>query len=73
MGGGIATVSSINAGNVVRIKELDTDGVARGLGYVHRAVEKRAKRRRLSSFEVDRIVNRVTGTTTWDGFPTPTS
>ena len=68
MGGGIATVSAVNAGDVVRIKELDTEGVARGLAYVHRAVEKRAKRRRLSSFEVDRIVNRVTGTTTWDGF-----
>ncbi|MEZ5174859.1 MAG: fatty acid oxidation complex subunit alpha FadJ [Acidimicrobiia bacterium] len=68
MGGGIAAVSAINAGARVRIKEVDDDGVGRGLAYVDRVVAKRAKRRRLSDFEVDRIMNRVTGTKSWQGF-----
>lgn len=68
MGGGIAAVSAINAGVNVRIKEIDDAGVGRGLAYVDRVVSKRAKRRRMSEFEVDQIMNRVTGSTTWDGF-----
>ena len=68
MGGGIAAVSAINAGDSVRIKEIDTAGVERGLSYVGTVLGKRAKRRRMSEFEVDKVRNRVTGTTTWDGF-----
>ena len=68
MGGGIAAVSAINAGATVRIKEVDSAGVERGLGYVAKVLSKRAKRRRMSDFEVDRIRNRTTGTTTWTGF-----
>ena len=68
MGGGIASVSAINGGATVRIKEIDHDAVGRGLAYVHRQVTKRAKRRRMSEFEVDRIRHRVSGSPTWDGF-----
>ena len=68
MGGGIAAVSAINEGATVRIKEVDTPGVERGLAYVGKVLGKRAKRRRMSEFEVDRIRHRITGTTTWRGF-----
>ncbi|NHZ70066.1 MAG: fatty acid oxidation complex subunit alpha FadJ [Proteobacteria bacterium] len=68
MGGGIAAVSAVNAGAIVRIKEIDTTGVGRGLGYVAKVVAKRAKRRRMSTFEVEQIMNRVTGSATWAGF-----
>lgn len=68
MGGGVAAVSTINAGSSVRIKEVDHAGVGRGLAYVNKVVSKRAKRRRLSEFDVDRLLNRVTGSTTWSGF-----
>lgn len=68
MGGGIAAVSTFKAQKTVRIKEVDNPGVARGLAYVHRFVSKQAKRRRMSQFEIDRILNRVTGSTGWDGF-----
>ena len=68
MGGGIAAVSAINAGDAVRIKEVDAAGVQRGLGYVGSVLGKRAKRRRMSEFETDRVRNRVTGTTSWTGF-----
>jgi len=68
MGGGIATVSAIKAGATVRIKEIDAAGVGRGLGYVSKVVAKEAKKRRWTEFEVDLIMNRVTGSSTWAGF-----
>jgi 3-hydroxyacyl-CoA dehydrogenase/enoyl-CoA hydratase/3-hydroxybutyryl-CoA epimerase len=68
MGGGIAGVSTLKANKNVRIKEIDNDGVGRGLAYVNRYVTKQAKRRRMSTFEVDQVLNRVTGSATWDGF-----
>ncbi|MGI9665895.1 MAG: fatty acid oxidation complex subunit alpha FadJ [Acidimicrobiia bacterium] len=68
MGGGIAAVSAINAETNVRIKEIDQAGVGRGLGYVSKVLSKRAKRRRMSPFEVDKVHNRVTGSVTWDGY-----
>jgi 3-hydroxyacyl-CoA dehydrogenase/enoyl-CoA hydratase/3-hydroxybutyryl-CoA epimerase len=68
MGGGIATVSVMKAGATVRIKEVDAAGVGRGLGYVSKVVAKNAKKRRWSPFEVDQIMNRVTGSSTWAGF-----
>lgn len=68
MGGGIAAVSTLKAGANVRIKEINDAGVGRGLAYVHRVVTKRARRARMSEFEVDRIMGRVTGSATWDGF-----
>ncbi len=68
MGGGIAAVSALTAGANVRIKEVDDDGVGRGLGYVGKVVAQRARRARMTEFEVDRIMARVTGSTTWDGF-----
>ncbi len=68
MGGGIAAVSTLRAKKNVRIKEVDNAGVGRGLGYVNKVVSKQAKRRRMSPFEVDQYLNRVTGSSTWDGF-----
>ncbi|MCB1247047.1 MAG: fatty acid oxidation complex subunit alpha FadJ [Acidimicrobiia bacterium] len=68
MGGGIAAVSTTKAGANVRIKEIDNAGVARGLAYVDRVVRRRAKRSRMSEFEVDQVLHRVTGTTEWNGF-----
>ncbi len=68
MGGGIAAVSAVNAGAIVRIKEVDNAGVARGLGYVSKVVAKRARRRRMSPFEVEKIMNRVSGSSSWAGF-----
>ncbi|MDA2979882.1 MAG: fatty acid oxidation complex subunit alpha FadJ [Actinomycetota bacterium] len=68
MGGGIAAVSTLKAGTSVRIKEVDHPGVRRGLAHVAKIVTKQAKRRRLSEFEVDRLMTRVTGSTTWEGF-----
>jgi 3-hydroxyacyl-CoA dehydrogenase / enoyl-CoA hydratase / 3-hydroxybutyryl-CoA epimerase len=68
MGGGIAAVSALETTATVRIKEVDAAGVGRGLGHVRRALTDRAKRRRMSEFEVDQIGYRVTGSSTWKGF-----
>jgi 3-hydroxyacyl-CoA dehydrogenase / enoyl-CoA hydratase / 3-hydroxybutyryl-CoA epimerase len=68
MGAGIAAVTAIRSGATVRIKEVDRTGVGRGLAHVAAEVARTAKRRRLSAFEVDRIMHRVTGSETWDGF-----
>lgn len=68
MGGGIAAVTTFKAEKTVRIKEIDNAGVGRGLAYVNKFVSKQAKRRRMSPFEIDRFLNRVTGSATWEGF-----
>lgn len=68
MGGGIAAISAVPAGATVRIKEIDNAGVGRGLAYVSKVVAGRVARRRLGEFEGERIMNKVTGTTTWTGF-----
>jgi 3-hydroxyacyl-CoA dehydrogenase/enoyl-CoA hydratase/3-hydroxybutyryl-CoA epimerase len=68
MGGGIAAVSAIKTDATVRIKEVDTAAVGRGLQYVSKVVSKNTERRRWTPFEVDKIMNRVTGSSTWAGF-----
>jgi 3-hydroxyacyl-CoA dehydrogenase/enoyl-CoA hydratase/3-hydroxybutyryl-CoA epimerase len=68
MGGGIAAASAMKTDATVRIKEVDTAAVAGGLQYVSKVVSKNAKRRRWTPFEVDKIMNRVTGSSTWSGF-----
>jgi 3-hydroxyacyl-CoA dehydrogenase/enoyl-CoA hydratase/3-hydroxybutyryl-CoA epimerase len=68
MGGGIAAVSTLKAGANVRIKEVDDAGVGRGLAYVSKVVSQRARRSRMSEFEVDQVMSRVTGSATWEGF-----
>ena len=68
MGAGIATVSTLRAGASVRIREVDRDGIARALAHVSKEIEGRVARRRLSAFEAEQAMNRVTGTVDWSGF-----
>ena len=68
MGGGIAAVTAKNAGRRVRINEVDDKGVARGLSYVRRLIDKDVRRRTLKEGEADRLMHRVTGGTGYQGF-----
>lgn len=68
MGAGIATVSALNAGSTVRIKEIDDDGVGHALAHVHKEIDNRVERRRLNAFEGEQAMNLVTGATDWEGF-----
>jgi 3-hydroxyacyl-CoA dehydrogenase / enoyl-CoA hydratase / 3-hydroxybutyryl-CoA epimerase len=68
MGGGIAAVTSLQAEVPVRVKEVDAAGVGRALGYVEKIVTGRVDRRRVTPFEGEKAVLRVTGSTNWQGF-----
>ncbi len=68
MGAGIATVSALRAGTRVRIKEVDSDATARALAYVARVVGERVRKRRVTEFEGEQVMLRVTATSDWSGF-----
>jgi 3-hydroxyacyl-CoA dehydrogenase/enoyl-CoA hydratase/3-hydroxybutyryl-CoA epimerase len=68
MGAGIATVSALRAGATVRVKEVDTAGVAHALGHVSKELSKQTRRKRMTKFEAEQVANRVTATTGWSGF-----
>ncbi|MFP3915317.1 MAG: fatty acid oxidation complex subunit alpha FadJ [Actinomycetota bacterium] len=68
MGAGIATVSTLKAGSLVRIKEVDAAGLARAQAYVARALDRRVQRKRMTSFQAEKARLRVTASTDWRGF-----
>ncbi|MEA2009269.1 MAG: fatty acid oxidation complex subunit alpha FadJ [Actinomycetota bacterium] len=68
MGAGIATVSVLKAGATARVREVDEAGIGRALSHVSREISKQVKRRRLTPFEGEQAMNKVTGTTNWNGF-----
>jgi 3-hydroxyacyl-CoA dehydrogenase/enoyl-CoA hydratase/3-hydroxybutyryl-CoA epimerase len=68
MGAGIAYVTAVNAKLPVRLKDRDDKSLGRGLKHVHELVLERAKTRRMSTFERDRELHRVTATTSYEGF-----
>jgi 3-hydroxyacyl-CoA dehydrogenase/enoyl-CoA hydratase/3-hydroxybutyryl-CoA epimerase len=68
MGAGIAYVTAVNAKLPVRLKDRDDKSLGRGLAHVRELVLERAKTRRMSSFERDRELYRVTATTSYEGF-----
>ncbi|CAN5631206.1 fatty acid oxidation complex subunit alpha FadJ [soil metagenome] len=67
MGAGIAVVSAEN-GMRVRLKDISTDNVAKGLKTARRSLEKRAERRRRPQHEVVALTDRLEGTTEYSGF-----
>lgn len=68
MGGGIAYVTAANAKIPVRFKERDDAGLGRGYAYVRGILEQRVKRRRITPLERDEVMERITGSTTYQGF-----
>lgn len=68
MGAGIAYVTADKAGIPVRLKDKDTAGVGRGLKYVRDVLDKKVKRKRMTKLQRDVVMNRVSGTTSYDGF-----
>lgn len=67
MGAGIATVSLDKAGLPVRLKDVSDEGLARGMGHIRAAYDKRVKRGQMSRSAADRCVNSVTATTSYEG------
>ncbi|HSI06739.1 MAG: fatty acid oxidation complex subunit alpha FadJ [Myxococcota bacterium] len=68
MGGGIAYVSATKLHIPVRINEVDDAAIGRGLAHVRQLIDKDVERRRTTRFEAERILSRVTGTSSYDGF-----
>ncbi len=67
MGSGIAQAAAIG-GATVRMRDVDTKAVARGLDAVRRLTTDAAKKRVIERREGARVVSRVTGTTDYSGF-----
>jgi 3-hydroxyacyl-CoA dehydrogenase/enoyl-CoA hydratase/3-hydroxybutyryl-CoA epimerase len=68
MGAGIAAVSVTKAKSDVRVKEISNEGVNAALKYVRGILAKGLKRKIYRNWDVNRIMNRITGTTTIAGF-----
>ncbi len=68
MGSGITTVNTTKAGVHTRLKDISDEGIAKGLAYVRRVLDKQVKRRWISTGEADRAMFKITGTTDFSGF-----
>jgi 3-hydroxyacyl-CoA dehydrogenase/enoyl-CoA hydratase/3-hydroxybutyryl-CoA epimerase len=68
MGAGIAYVTANQAKTNVRLKDIDADGVARGISYVGKILDKRVSRRRMQSNQRNQVMARLTGSTSYTGF-----
>ncbi|NOU49701.1 fatty acid oxidation complex subunit alpha FadJ [Pseudoalteromonas sp. JBTF-M23] len=68
MGAGIAHVSAVKAGALVRIKDVAHQGVSNAMNYSYKILSKRQKRRIMSKAELEQTMNRITGTTDYSGF-----
>ncbi len=68
MGSGITTVNTVKAGVRTRLKDISDEGVAKGLAYVRRVLDKQVKRRWITKGEADRAMFKITGTTDFSGF-----
>ncbi len=67
MGAGIAAASA-ESGMHVRLKDVSTQAVAKGLGTARDILTKRAKRKRRPRYEVTQLVDRVEPTAEYTGF-----
>ena len=68
MGSGISYVSMQKAGVQVRLKDLNAEGLGRGVAYVGKLLDKQLKRRRISSLRRNQIRSKLTTTTDYRGF-----
>ncbi|MEX0729148.1 MAG: fatty acid oxidation complex subunit alpha FadJ [Aquisalimonadaceae bacterium] len=68
MGAGISLVTASRAGMPVRLKDVSTDGLSKGMQYVDTRIGERVKRRSISPFDGKLQLNRVTPTLDFSGF-----
>jgi 3-hydroxyacyl-CoA dehydrogenase/enoyl-CoA hydratase/3-hydroxybutyryl-CoA epimerase len=67
MGGGIAFVSATKAGVPVRIKDIRPDGIANAMKYSYDLLNAKVKRRFIKKSEMQKQLNRLTGTLDYRG------
>lgn len=68
MGAGIAEVSIHKAGHDVILKDATSAGLGRGYDQVYDNMNKRTKRRQMTSFERDVIVSKLQPSLSYEGF-----
>jgi len=68
MGGGIASVTAINAGLPVRIKDISLEGVNHALKTSWELLSKKVKRRQLTPAQRQQQMARITGGIDYQGF-----
>ncbi|CAG0883587.1 unnamed protein product [Cyprideis torosa] len=67
MGAGIVQVS-VDKGYQVLLKDRDFKGLGRGIGQIEKGLKNSVKRRKITSFESEKILSRVTGLIDYKGF-----
>ena len=70
MGAGIATVTALEAGLPVRVKDVDDKATSAALRHVRTQLDEDVARKRRTAFEADRLMRTVTATTDLSGFRT---
>ena len=68
MGAGIAFVTSHKAGLPVRLKDVAAEGLNRGMAHIHKELQARRQRRRITPFEAECQRNRITPALNYTGF-----
>lgn len=68
MGAGIAYVTANQAKKSVRIKDIAVEGLAKGIAYVGKILDKRVSKRRMKANQRNQIMARVTGAIDYAGF-----
>ncbi|MAT98330.1 MAG: fatty acid oxidation complex subunit alpha FadJ [Anaerolineaceae bacterium] len=68
MGSGISQVMAAKAGLPVRLKDVDNAAIRDGLRHIHRTLDKRRQRHRISARKMDEIMNRIRPSTSYTGF-----
>lgn len=68
MGGGIASVSAINAGLPVRIKDISLEGINHALQTSWELLSKKVKRRQITPAQRQQQMARITGGIDYQGF-----
>jgi len=67
MGGGICQLIA-SKGKAIRLKDINTSALAKGLNTMHELNDKERKRRRINKREARNRIARVAPTTDWSGF-----
>ena len=68
MGAGISYVTIDKAKTTVRLKDINTEGVASGIEYVGKILDKKVSRRHLKPLAARTTMSRLSGTTDYTGF-----
>lgn len=67
MGAGIANVTATKADIPVRVKDVSNDGILNALAYSYNLLDKKRKRRIISKAEMQKQMERISGTTDYSG------